>query len=487
MQTGLNLREIPEVIADAVVVMAFEGEAPKLRLPVDEWIGEVYGSGEFTGEKKKSILFHRPEGMKAQRLVLAGCGKRERFHLGELRNLAGAAARSLKSKAVKRVALALADGWRSGEAVAAAIEGGLLGNLEPERYKTEDKKETLGSFSVVVPGGEGRLSEAAERGRIVAEAQNFSRSLVAEPANTLTPQALAGQARRMAEEFGLECEVLDRDRMSQLGMGLLLGVAQGSAEPPALIVLRYRPKNPSSSEAHLGLVGKGVTFDTGGISIKPSLHMDEMKSDMAGGASVLGAMRAIAQLEPAVPVTALVPAVENMPGSRAQRPGDIVTGLSGKTVEVLNTDAEGRLILADALCYARRLGCTHLVEAATLTGAIVVALGHTFTGAFSNNQELADRVVAAASDSGEKTWQMPLDEEFKDLLKSPFADLANVGPRYGGSVTAAWFLKEFADSAPWVHLDIAGTAWHNDSKPHLAKGPTGVGVRTMIRLAIEWA
>ncbi|MCP5110180.1 MAG: aminopeptidase, partial [bacterium] len=348
MQTGLNLRAVPEVIADAVVVMAFEEEAPKLGLPVDEWITELYESGEFTGEKKKTALLHRPEGMKARRLLLAGCGKRGKFQVAELRNLAGAAVRSLKSKAVKKVALVLASGWQSGESVAAGIEGGILGNYEPERHKSEKRKETLESFAVVVADGDGRLSSDAERGRIVGESQNFTRDLISEPANTLTPVAMAERARSMAADVGLECEVLDRERMRQLGMGLLLGVAQGSAEPPALIVLRYRPET-AAGDVHLGLVGKGVTFDTGGISIKPSLNMDEMKSDMSGGAAVLGAMRAIAQIKPAIPVTALVPAVENMPGSKAQRPGDIVTGLSGKTVEVLNTDAEGRLILADAL------------------------------------------------------------------------------------------------------------------------------------------
>jgi len=273
--------------------------------------------------------------------------------------------------------------------------------------------------------------------------------------------------------------------MKELGMGALLGVAQGSAEPPALIVLRYRPLEEAGA-AHLGLVGKGVTFDSGGISIKPAQDMDKMKYDMAGGAAVIGAMRAIAQLRPKIPVTALVPAVENMPGSRAQRPGDIVTTLSGKTVEVLNTDAEGRLILADALAYARTLGCTHLVDAATLTGAIVVALGHVNVGVFASDDALLRRVLSAARAEGEKMWPMPLDEEYKELLKSPFADLPNIATRWGGAITAAAFLKEFADPAPWAHLDIAGTAWLDETSPFLAKGPTGVAVRTLSRLAFDW-
>jgi leucyl aminopeptidase len=268
-------------------------------------------------------------------------------------------------------------------------------------------------------------------------------------------------------------------------MGALLGVAQGSAEPPALIVIRYRPASAAST-AHLGLVGKGVTFDTGGISIKPAEGMEKMKYDMCGGAAMLGAMRAIAQLKPPLAVTAFTPCVENMPGSRAQRPGDIVTAMSGKTIEVLNTDAEGRLILADALAYARRQGCTHLVDAATLTGAIVVALGHIHVGLFSNNDAMRDRVLDAARAEGERMWPMPLDDDYKEGLKSPFADLANIGTRWGGAITAAIFLKEFAEDTPWVHLDIAGTAYLDEALPHMPKGPTGLPVRTLVRLATDW-
>jgi len=242
----------------------------------------------------------------------------------------------------------------------------------------------------------------------------------------------------------------------------------------------------ASSPSHLGLVGKGVTFDTGGISIKPADGMEKMKYDMAGGAAMIGAMRAIAQLKPSIAVSAFVPCVENMPGSRAQRPGDIVTAMSGKTVEVINTDAEGRLILADAITYARRQGCTHLVDAATLTGAVVVALGHLNVGLFANNDAMRDRVLTAAKAEGERMWVMPLEDDYKEYLKSAFADIANVGGRWGGAVTAAIFLREFSEDTPWVHLDIAGTAWLDENKPHMAKGPTGLPVRTLVRLAMEW-
>ncbi|MGH9593013.1 MAG: M17 family metallopeptidase, partial [Bryobacteraceae bacterium] len=266
----------------------------------------------------------------------------------------------------------------------------------------------------------------------------------------------------------------------------LLGVAQGSDEAPALIVVRYRPATAPKTTDHLGLVGKGVTFDTGGVSIKPADGMEKMKYDMAGGAAVLGAMQAIAQLKPAIPVTGLVPAVENMVGSRAQRPGDIVKSLSGKTIEVLNTDAEGRLILNDAITYAQQLGCTHLVDVATLTGAIVVALGNINMGVFTNNDAMVARVLAASKAEGERAWNMPMDEEYKDLLKSAFADLANIGGRAGGAISAATFLKEFAGDTPWVHLDIAGTAWLDEAKPAMSKGPSGVCVRTFTRLAMNW-
>jgi leucyl aminopeptidase len=426
-------------------------------------------------------LVHHPEGAAAERVLFAGAGKRPQFDAEAARKLAGIAARHLKAKSVKRIAFAF-----EGSMADAVVEGAILANFEPDRYRTANDKKSIEEVTVVAEGASAGLEAAAERGRIIAEAQNLTRELVNEPANRLTPRLLAEAALRMAAARGLECEILEQPEMEKLGMGALLGVAQGSAEPPALIVIRYRPPAAAKDGAHLGLVGKGVTFDTGGISIKPADGMEKMKYDMGGGAAMIGAMQAIAQLKPAIPVTAFIPAVENMPGSRAQRPGDIVTAMSGKTVEVINTDAEGRLILADAITYARRQGCTHLVDAATLTGAIVVALGHLNIGLFSNNDAMRDRVLAAARAEGERTWAMPLDDDYKDYLKSAFADLANVGGRWGGAITAAMFLKEFAEETPWVHLDIAGTAWLDDEKPHLAKGPTGVPVRTLVRLAAEW-
>lgn len=492
MQVALTSLPLDQIETEALAVVTFDQESPGGPLAwsssrtADEaaggWLQELYRTGEFSGKACETLVLHRPAGLRAKRLVAVGAGRGDRFSGIEMRRVAGAAVRALKSRSISEMTLALegAADW-----VAAAVEGAILGDYEPDRYKTEKKNgKPMQRVTLAVRESHAELEAALQRARTIAEAQNYARELVAEPANRMTPTVLAERARETAAEFGLECDVLDRGRMSQLGMGALLGVAQGSAEPPTLIVLRYRP-DTASSPACLGLVGKAVTFDSGGISIKPSENMDKMKYDMAGGAAVIGAMRAIAQLKPPLAVTALIPAVENMPGSRAQRPGDIVTTLSGKTVEVLNTDAEGRLIMADTFTYAQRIGCTHLVDAATLTGAIVVALGHVHAGAFGSDQALLDRVLAAARAEGEKLWPMPLDDDYKEPLKSVVADLPNIGNRWGGAITAAMFLKEFADPLPWVHLDIAGTAWLEDSRPYLAKGPTGAPLRTLVRLALD--
>jgi leucyl aminopeptidase len=479
MQIALATAPIEEIQADALIIPVFEGR-PETRFGA----GPLQDSGEVTGKSGELTLLHHVPGVKSTRVLLAGAGKPEKFDPAEVRKLTGTALRFLKPKGIKSIAFAPEAGNATPDVLAAAVEGALLGDFEPDRHKTSNDRKSVDSFAVAAAASP-ESDAAIARGRIVGESTNFARDLINEPGNLLTPLKIAEAARKVAAEQGLECEVLDRDAMEKLGMGSLLGVAIGSAEPPCLIVVRYRPANPKGS-AHLGLVGKGVTFDTGGISIKPADGMEKMKYDMAGGAAMIGAMRALAQLKPAIPVTAFVPCVENMPGSRAQRPGDIVTAMSGKTIEVLNTDAEGRLILADALTYARRQGCTHLVDAATLTGAIVVALGHLHVGLFANNDGMRDRVLTASKAEGERMWHMPLDDDYREYLKTAFADIANIGGRWGGAVTAAMFLKEFAEDTPWVHLDIAGTAWLDDAKPHLAKGPTGLPVRSLVRLAMDW-
>jgi leucyl aminopeptidase len=479
METKLNHQPFEQVQADALAVLLFEDHpAPQELSGFGAWLDELKSSAEFSGKTSELVVLHQPHGLAARRLVVVGAGKKDKFDSGVLRNAAASTVRTVKQKGVKKLAWLLA-----GCDAEALVEGAILGNFEVDQNKPSTDAKPLEAFYIVTPA-DPAVEQAFERGRIIAESQNFTRELANEPANRLTPTVLAQRAVAMSDEFGLECEVLDQDRMRQLGMGALLGVAQGSAEPPALIIVRYTPASPSND--HLGLVGKGVTFDTGGVSIKPADGMEKMKYDMAGGAAMLGAMRALAQLKPPVRVTALIPAVENMVGSRAQRPGDIVTSLAGKTIEVLNTDAEGRLILVDAITYAQRLGCTHLVDAATLTGAIVVALGTVNIGAFTNNDTMLAKVMAAAKAESEKMWQLPMDDEYKELLKNSFADLGNIGGRAGGSITAAWFLREFVGDTPWVHLDIAGTAWNDDAKPGMSKGPTGVGVRSFVRLATDW-
>ena len=491
MQIHIDTSAIEKIRADALAVICFEapekGEAqadPEIALQ-DGWLAEMRATKEFSGKLYEIAILHRPQGLAAKRLVIVGGGKRDKFSTVEARRVAGTLVRTLKAKGIRTIALLLET---AAENMTAMAEGAVLGGWEASKYKSDPKKDDLqiDSFTLAAPGADAAaLRGKLERGRIIAESQNLGRDLVNEPANKLTPEKLAAAASQMASTAGLECEVLDEKAMTALGMGSLLGVAQGSSNPPFLIVLKYRPAKAQGAD-HLALVGKGVTFDTGGISIKPSDGMEKMKYDMAGAAAVLGAMRALAELKPPIPVTGYIPTVENMLNGNAQRPGDIVTALSGKTIEVLNTDAEGRLILADAITYANRNGATHMLDAATLTGAIAIALGHYNMGAFTNDEAFLARFLAAARVAGEKTWQLPMDEEYKEYLKSAFADLPNIGGRYGGSITAAWFLREFADPTPWVHLDIASTAWLDEGKSWLSKGPTGVAVRSFVERALEW-
>ncbi|MGH9372243.1 MAG: leucyl aminopeptidase, partial [Vicinamibacterales bacterium] len=357
-------------------------------------------------------------------------------------------------------------------------------------YKSGERMGPPVEQALVVAGehDDPALQSAVERGRVMAESCNIARELSNEPSNVLTPSVFADRAAAVAREAGLHVDVLDEEEIARLRMGLVLGVARGSAEPPRVLVMRHTPAAAPAAPV-LGLVGKGITFDTGGISIKPADGMDRMKDDMAGGAAVIGAMRALSVLKAPINVLGIVPMTENMPGGRALKPGDIITGASGKTVEVLNTDAEGRLILGDGLWYAQQLGATHLVDVATLTGACVVALGKAASGLFGAPDSWVEVVQRTALRAGDRCWPLPLYEEYREQLKSEIADLANVGGRPAGACTAAIFLKEFAGETPWAHLDIAGTAWVDEAKPWLPKGATGVAVRTLAELAFtsgEW-
>ena len=484
MDISLSRSNPTAVEADAIVVLQEEPAEGKI-VPRPDLAGPaaaLYESSEITGKLLELTLLHGVAGFAAKRVLVAGVGKTGKLTPTQLRRISGAAVRLLKGKGVNTIAFAAES---KPDQVALIAEGALLGLWEPDQHKSEPDKKTISTFMVVVSGADPALDAALLQGKVLGEAANLSRDIAVQPPNLLTPLALAARARAMAEANGLSVDVLDQDRMKQLGMGALLGVAQGSAEPPALIVLSYKPSAAKSS-AHLGFVGKGVTFDTGGISIKPSDGMEKMKYDMAGAAAVIGTMQAIAQLKPAVQVTALIPTVENMPGGKAQRPSDIVKSLSGKTIEVLNTDAEGRLILADAITYAKQLGCTHLVDVATLTGAIVVALGSHASGMFSNDESLASAWTAASEAGCERMWRMPIFDEYRDQLKSVYADIGNIGGREGGACTAAVFLKEFVGDTPWVHIDNAATAWLDDAKPWMSKGPTAVPIGSFVNLALNW-
>jgi len=458
---------------------------------VREAAKDVISSGEVTSKTFETTLLHRPAGLKAKRLLLVGGGNAKGFSAAELRKLAGAAVRTLKSKSIRSFAFALPENSVAApEGVRAVVEGAFVGNFDPDYYKSDRKDQKIDAVTIVVQrnaqGDTKALESALQAGRIVAESQNFTRDLVNEPSNRMTPTILAERAKKMAAEVGLSCEAYGADKIKELKMGAFWGVAQGSDEPPALIVLRYDPIG-AAKDVHLGLVGKGVTFDTGGISIKPADGMEKMKYDMAGAATMIGAMRAIALLKPKVKVTAIICATENMPSGKAQKPGDVQIAMSGKSIEIINTDAEGRLILADGLCYARQLGCTHLVDAATLTGAVVVALGYVNAGIFASDDQMYERFANANKEAGEKMWRLPLDDEYKEIIKSNIADIVNSGGRWGGAISAAMFLKEFAEDTPWIHLDIAGTAWMEENKPWIAKGPSGIALRSLVEFVKGWS
>ena len=493
MKTNLSVANPAEVETECLAVVVLD-QGPKDKSEVSvqasdaaikDVAADVIGAGEVTGKMFETTLLHHPAKLKAKRLLLLGGGIANNFTASELRKLAGAAVRFFKPKGIRSFAFLAPENINSDEAVKVIVEGAFVGNFDPDTYKSDRKEQKIDSITVVARGDQDRLQKAMEEARIVGESQNFTRDLVNEPSNRMTPTILAERARKMAQEVGLKFEAYGADKIKELKMGAFWGVAQGSDEPPALIVMRHEPADALATPV-LGLVGKGVTFDTGGISIKPADGMEKMKYDMAGAAAMIGAMRAIALLKPKVRVTAIVCATENMPSGKAQKPGDIQIAMSGKSIEIINTDAEGRLVLADGLCYARQLGCTHLIDAATLTGAVVVALGYVNAGIFANDEKMYERFHHALEKAGEKFWRLPLDEEYKENIRSNIADIVNSGGRWGGAVNAAMFLKEFAEDTPWLHLDIAGTAWMEENKPWIAKGPSGIAVRSLVEFAREF-
>jgi leucyl aminopeptidase len=445
----------------------------------------VLATGEFKAEANETLLLHAPEGLAATRLLIVGLGKGAKADPHAIRRAAGTAVRFAKPRNIRSLAILVPEGnFDPTQSTRAIAEGAILADFDSDTYRTDRKDRSIEAVSVLVPSGvdKSRAEAGHREGVIIAESQNFARTLINEPGNRMTPTILGQRAADMAAETGLKCEVHSTDKLRELKMGAFLSVAQGSDEPPALIILTYDPEGAPDGPV-MGLVGKGITFDTGGISIKPADNMEKMKYDMAGGAAMIGAMRAIAQLKPAVKVIAVVCAAENMPSGKAVKPGDITFAMSGKSIEVVNTDAEGRMVLADGLHYARELGATRLIDAATLTGAVAIALGQINAGVFANDEDAYQHFTNALAISGEKFWRLPVEDEYRDQIRSSIADIQNTGlTRYGGATNAAMFLKEFVGDTPWLHLDIAGLAWQDAEKPWLAKGPTGVAVRSII----EW-
>lgn len=483
-----------EANVDALAVAVFKNEKAnsgflkELDSLTGGQIASLIKTEEIKGDAgEATYLIITPKGkVKASRLLLVGVGERTDYKLPNVAVLAGTAARFLSKKNVKSFALLPRSDEEVGSVASTAMQGVVTSAFELDKYKTADKNnKAIQNFVLCVEGGnEKDLKEGLTRGQIVGESMNFTRELSNEPANILPPAELANRAKQMAKEVGLKCEILDEKQMQQMGMGSLLSVSAGSEQPAKLIVLRYEPKKSTAKKGELlALVGKGVTFDTGGISIKPAEGMEAMKYDMTGGGTVIGTMRAIALLKPTIPVIGVVAAVENMPDGKATRPGDVVTAMNGKTIEILNTDAEGRLILADAVAYAEKQGATRIIDMATLTGAVIIALGDINTAVLGNDQDLVDEIIQCGKEVGENFWQLPVGKDYSRAIKSDIADIKNIGPgRKAGTIIGAVFIQEFVDKAKCAHLDIAGTAWADDVKPHQAKGPTAVAIRTLLKI-----
>lgn len=496
MEIKVVLSEIGKIEAGAVIVPFFEGAEPEGETAtvdrlLDGAISLLVREKEVKGKLNEITVIHSFGKLAAGRVAVVGLGKKAELSPDRIRGAIAETCRRLRPRGVQSVSSpALGSGIAGisdATSAQAITEGAILGLYSFRKHITKPPEGEVRQLSIFTADNSKipALQQGCEKGRILAEATALARDMVNEPSNHLTPTAMAGIATRVGKTCGLELTILEREQMRQQGMGAILGVAQGSDQPPKFIVLRFKGRD--SDETDVALIGKAITFDTGGISIKPTEGMGDMKGDMAGGASVIGAMSAIAQLKPKANVTAIIAATENMPGGRAFKPGDILKSMSGKTIEIITTDAEGRLTLADALEYARKQGAKRLIDVATLTGAVRVALGTICTGAFSNNKELEDRVVAAGAEAGENIWPMPMYDEYKEQNKSDVADLQNSGGRYAGAITAAQFLAEFAGDTPWVHLDIAGTNMSEKEQGYRVKGATGVPVRTLVNFVLALA
>ncbi|MBN1460734.1 MAG: leucyl aminopeptidase [Armatimonadetes bacterium] len=492
MEVQFSRESALEYSGDAVVIgmaqgVALEGVTLEIDAALEGALSRMIDAGEIKGKQSEVTLVHTLGRLPATRVAVVGLGELGTEPLLAMRRAAGAAARVLQSKGCRKLAMALhtraPQGTREEQLVRAIIEGMHEGSYRAGECKSKEEDGAELETIVVLGVEDGEEEPAVVAGRaarVAGEVTNYARRLVNLPPNKMTPRLLAEEAVATAEATGLEVEVLEPDQITALGMGAFAAVARGSEEPACLIVLRHKKQADGPCVA---FVGKGLTFDSGGLSLKPSDKMTGMKQDMAGGAAVLAAMKAVAELDLNVDVMGLIPATENLPSGRAFRPDDVLTALNGKTIEIGSTDAEGRLILADALTYACQLGATHVIDVATLTGACIIALGHAATGVMGNDTALVEAVIDAGERAGERMWRLPLFPEYRKLLDSEVADLKNVGGRAAGTITAGWFLREFVADTPWVHMDVAGTAFADKGEPYRVAGATGAPTRTLVALA----
>jgi leucyl aminopeptidase len=500
MEVIVKTGEVVKESVDVIVLMLYEdkaalqGTAAIIDKALDGAITALFQEGEFSGKSKQQSVLHTHGRLQAKKVVLIGLGNPDKLTLEGLRQVAGSAAQYTRGLAARTVATTIDGNERAhlalSDAAQAVVEGMVLALYRFDKFKTaENDRQDIVAVRLVANNRDQVkvVQQGAEIGRILGESANFARSLVNHPANEMTPTMLAEQARQMAKECELKCEILDRKDLEKLRMGLLLGVAQGSEQPPKFIILEHR--GGKRAQGNIVFVGKGITFDSGGISIKSAEGMERMKYDMSGGAAVIGALRAAALLKVPQNIIGLIPATENLPSGKATKPGDVHRAMNGKTAEIINTDAEGRLILGDALAYAARYKPIACVDLATLTGACVVALGHEAIGMMGNTEgeDMMERLRKAGMRTGERVWQLPLWDEYLEYVKSDVADVKNVGMgRAAGTIAGAAFLIQFVDGYPWVHLDIAGTAWADREQPYKPKGGTGVGVRLLTQMLLDW-
>ncbi len=489
MKVYLRKENIEKHKTGCLVIGSFEGKKPEgLANVIDKRLNglvtKLFKDKDFEGKPKQTRLIYTQGKLPAERVLLVGLGKEKDFKIENLRQASGNSSKAVRDLGVKKFSTTLSQTKIKGaspyDILKAVTEGAILSLYDFTEYRTEKKEEIkrVDEIAVLIEKENKEIKKGLDDGIKISEAVYLARDMINHPSNTATPTYLSEQAKRVARKSGIKCRILEKADMQRLKMGALLAVARGSDEPPKFIIMEYN--GGKKGEPPVMFVGKGLTFDSGGISIKPSEKMEEMKHDMAGGAAAISAIKAAADLKLPVNVVSLIPATENMPSGKADKPGDVVKAMSGKTIEVISTDAEGRMILADALTYGERYKPKAVIDLATLTGAVIIALGYHATGLLGNDKDLIEAIKKAGEKSGERVWELPLWEEYEEQNKSDIADVKNVGGRPAGTITAAAFLKKFADKFKWVHLDIAGTVWEYNGKPYIPKGAVGVGVRLLV-------